>query len=167
MSQKLKSITIDGQKFEIDAGGTPTPKILTLTITPTNYVEDIDLYGYVFNLTEEQISTYDVINIVSGGTGYEADSIYYVKHPLFTKSITINFGLRSDSNVVIGMYGDKETNIGVALYQSTGFDFNGYTFLNQEAFYNVAGLPLSNGSLRMVYDGFVSIFATVQYNGEI
>jgi hypothetical protein len=63
MSQKLKSITIDGQKFEIDAGGTPTV---------FNEVVDIEINGNTINQAGGRLTLVDIGNFNIGGQTHAA-----------------------------------------------------------------------------------------------
>ena len=52
MSQKLKSITIDGQKFEVDGGGASTPKTWTI-VEWTDFSEEENLTNVNFTSDKE------------------------------------------------------------------------------------------------------------------
>jgi hypothetical protein len=189
MSQKLKSITIGGQKFEIEQnseidlagkadlvdGKVPSeqlpepegPKVLNLSITPDDFT-DILIAGtdYGYQLTENQIAEYDVINVQAEGEDFEQFEEYILVLPEFQKHITINFGIKSYSNAcTIGVWGIKAEGAGVALHGSNFW--NGYYFINGEGNYKIISQGGTNSLIRIEYDGFINAFGTFIYDGEI
>jgi hypothetical protein len=132
MSQKLKSITIDGQKFEIDAGGTTAQLFSEVVnvVAPANGQVNLTQYNYktiILDITELDgnpsliltLPKFCIVNFVNGGeadgnldlvignnyngiNGYKFSTLSGVEASL-TSGGVINFSLDMIKNIILRM----------------------------------------------------------------
>jgi hypothetical protein len=165
MSQKLKSITIDGQKFEIDAGA-PTTKYLKITNPTWVYVSVNE--SFTFSLTEQQCLENDIIEIFNDEVpaGEDTSNLYYIEVPNVKKPLRINF-VGNVQNNILGFKGTIDTFFPRGLQDAPGaYPWNGASMLLTETNFYAYTTELSPQFIQYKNSGY-DIILKVLNSSEI